>query len=422
MDPFGYGACHPPQHYLVQHWELSLTATDFIKRQVEAWSWVPNDHDARADTPRTRDDSFGYATYRELDGRWRRHSRARAIRRERDKVEELVAERIQTHGIYPDDVPPPIVYPETTPSPIYPGAAHSERPKTSDPSTEPTYVTPSSTGEAAAVADFRPAFVPGPEHPGVGWRVSRRTEPYSFEIPFEDGSRGQAPYIRFVINQKEQPVALGTEGKDKPQYYKPLCALPMPARTDAGVPAGHSLALFSVEHTARNEVDRALALVADPGAAADVHRFRMSMKRKQELFARMRDLDIAWNDWLAGAEDIDRRLRTSNISSHTKPISTIWKVWHRSPFLPDPANYPSHSVEIPLYHARSCMEKSNKALSASTATRTIPLDSAPDPTFYANTPRVAVFPFITQGSGCLAQSESSIHLDPNHMTVLTQSA
>ncbi|KAH9051087.1 hypothetical protein EDB87DRAFT_1582900 [Lactarius vividus] len=94
----------------------------------------------------------------------------------------------------------------------------------------------------------------------------------------------------------------------------------MPARTDAGVPAGHSLALFSANHTARNEVDRALALVADPGAAADVHRFRMSMKRKQELFARMRDLDIAWNDCLAGAEDIDRRLRTSNISSHIFPF------------------------------------------------------------------------------------------------------
>ncbi|KAH9059275.1 hypothetical protein EDB87DRAFT_1577750 [Lactarius vividus] len=138
----------------------------------------------------------------------------------------------------------------------------------------------------------------------------------------------------------------------------------MPARTDAGVPVGHSLALFSTEHTARNKVDRALALVADPGAAADIHRFRMSMKRKQELFARMRDLDIAWNDWLAGAEDIDRRLRASNISSH----------------------------------------------------------SAPDPMFYANMHRVAVFPFIIQGSGRLAQSELSTHPDLNHMTVLIQNA
>ncbi|KAH9052556.1 hypothetical protein EDB87DRAFT_1581699 [Lactarius vividus] len=94
----------------------------------------------------------------------------------------------------------------------------------------------------------------------------------------------------------------------------------MPARTDAGVPTGHSLALFAADHTARNEVDRALALVADPGAAADVHRFWMSMKRKQDLFARMRDLDIAWNDWLAGAEDIDRRLRASNISSRLFPF------------------------------------------------------------------------------------------------------
>ncbi|KAH9053771.1 hypothetical protein EDB87DRAFT_1580836 [Lactarius vividus] len=94
----------------------------------------------------------------------------------------------------------------------------------------------------------------------------------------------------------------------------------MPARTDAGVPVGHSLALFTTDHTARNEVDRALALVADPGAAADVHRFRLSMKRKQDLFAHMRDLDIAWNDWLAGAEDIDQRLRASNISSRIFPF------------------------------------------------------------------------------------------------------
>ncbi|KAH9052561.1 hypothetical protein EDB87DRAFT_1581695 [Lactarius vividus] len=94
----------------------------------------------------------------------------------------------------------------------------------------------------------------------------------------------------------------------------------MPARTDAGVPEGHLLALFATDHTARNEADRVLALVTDPGAAADVHQFRLSMKRKQDLFAHMRDLDIAWNDWLAGAEDIDQRLRASNISSRIFPF------------------------------------------------------------------------------------------------------
>ncbi|KAH9052858.1 hypothetical protein EDB87DRAFT_1654927 [Lactarius vividus] len=46
----------------------------------------------------------------------------------------------------------------------------------------------------------------------------------------------------------------------------------------------------------------------------------MSMRRKQELFAWMRDLNIVWNDWLAGAEDIDRRLRASNISSRIFPF------------------------------------------------------------------------------------------------------
>ncbi|KAH9053273.1 hypothetical protein EDB87DRAFT_1581104 [Lactarius vividus] len=94
----------------------------------------------------------------------------------------------------------------------------------------------------------------------------------------------------------------------------------MPARIEAGTPEGHSLVLFSEGHPARHEVDRALALVADPGAAGDVPQFRLSMKRKQDLFARMRDLDIAWNDWLAEAEGIDSRLRASNITSRIYPF------------------------------------------------------------------------------------------------------
>ncbi|KAH9065023.1 hypothetical protein EDB87DRAFT_1574745 [Lactarius vividus] len=94
----------------------------------------------------------------------------------------------------------------------------------------------------------------------------------------------------------------------------------MPPCLEAGTPAGHSLALFSEGHPAWNEVDRALALTADPGAAGDVHRFRLSMRRKQDLFARMRDLDIAWNDWLADAEGIDTRLRASNITSRIYPF------------------------------------------------------------------------------------------------------
>ncbi|KAH9052650.1 hypothetical protein EDB87DRAFT_1581560 [Lactarius vividus] len=95
----------------------------------------------------------------------------------------------------------------------------------------------------------------------------------------------------------------------------------MPPRVEAGTPEGHSLALFSDDHPARHEVDRALALVADPGAAGDVHRFRLSMKRKQALFARMRDLDIAWNDWLAEAEGIDSRIRASKHYLTYLPLS-----------------------------------------------------------------------------------------------------
>ncbi|KAH9051515.1 hypothetical protein EDB87DRAFT_1582407 [Lactarius vividus] len=170
----------------------------------------------------------------------------------------------------------------------------------------------------------------------------------------------------------------------------------MPARTDAGVPSGHSLALFSADHTARNEVDRALALVADPGAAADVHRFRMSMKRKQELFARMRDLDVAWNDWLAGAEDIDKRLRASNISSRIFP------------FLPQPL-----PRGLDIYHISEADSNDR---------RTIPLGSAPDLTFYANTLHVAAFQYITQDSVPLVQSGPFTRPDRSRIVVLTLSA
>ncbi|KAH9051423.1 hypothetical protein EDB87DRAFT_1582626 [Lactarius vividus] len=102
----------------------------------------------------------------------------------------------------------------------------------------------------------------------------------------------------------------------------------MPPRVEAGTPEGHSLALFSDDHPARHEVDHALALVADPGAAGDIHRFRLSMKRKQDLFARMRDLDIAWNDWLAEAEGIDSRIRASNITS--RDSERTWTTWRGS--------------------------------------------------------------------------------------------
>ncbi|KAH9055473.1 hypothetical protein EDB87DRAFT_1688108 [Lactarius vividus] len=405
MDPFGYGARHPPQHYHVQHWELSLTATDFIERQVEAWSWVANDHDARADTPHTRDDSFGYAT-------------ARANRRERlqrDKVEELVAERIRVHDLYPDDVPPPIVYPEVTPSPIIPPTTTTTSSTTASLSVS-TYVTPSTTGNVAATPDLRPAFTPGPDHPGEGWHVVRRNEPYAFDIPGEDGTRRTIPYIRFAINQREQPVILGTEGRDRPQYFKPLYALPMPARVEAGTLEGHSLALFSDGHPARHEVDRALALVADPGAAGDVHRFRLSMKRKQELFARMRDLDIAWNDWLADAEGIDTRLRASNITSRIYP------------FLPQPLprglDKVSHPSQSPRDHekrrrlpvltssAPRCMGRSHEPRYAYIAARPIRPGVAPARMSCAEITRsIVTSPCITQGLRDLVLPDPSTHPD-----------
>ncbi|KAH9023185.1 hypothetical protein EDB84DRAFT_1441021 [Lactarius hengduanensis] len=56
--------------------------------------------------------------------------------------------------------------------------------------------------------EFRLAEPARPEHPGPGWKIVRPTEPYSFDILFEDGTRGPPTYIRFAINQKDQPVTL----------------------------------------------------------------------------------------------------------------------------------------------------------------------------------------------------------------------
>ncbi|KAH9054677.1 hypothetical protein EDB87DRAFT_1580394 [Lactarius vividus] len=221
------------------------------------------------------------------------------------------------------------------------------------------------------------------------------------------------------------------EGKDKPQYYKPLCALPMPARTDAGVPLRHSLALFSVDHTVRNEVDRALALVADPGAAADIHHFRMSMKRKQELFACMRDLDIAWNDWLAGAEDIDRCLCASNISSCIfpfllQPLPRGLDIYHITEADSNDRRYRAHldhlEAIIPLYPIPVCTEKSNEVLFASIAIRTMLLDSVPALTCYVNTQYTVASLFITRLLERRARNGSFIRLGPSLITILTQNA
>ncbi|KAH9051031.1 hypothetical protein EDB87DRAFT_1753337 [Lactarius vividus] len=209
----------------------------------------------------------------------------------------------------------------------------------------------------------------------------------------------------------------------------PLRAIPMPARTDAGVPPGHYLALFATDHTVRNEVDRALVLVADPGAAADVHRFRLLMQRKQELFAHMRDLDIAWNNWLAGAEEINQHLRASNISSRIYPffpqplprselISIISMGSHLSPFHPVPATYPPQPVAIPLYAAWSCTEKSHETVSVSTATKVTQLDYALDLTSCVSTLRIAMFLSITRALEPHAQGMLFICLDLSHTITL----
>ncbi|KAH9051852.1 hypothetical protein EDB87DRAFT_1582084 [Lactarius vividus] len=171
----------------------------------------------------------------------------------------------------------------------------------------------------------------------------------------------------------------------------------MPARVEAGTPEGHSLALFSEGHPARHEVDRALALVADPGAAGDIHRFRLSMKRKQDLFARMRDLDIAWNDWLAEAESIDSRLQASNITSQIYPflpqplpcgLNIIWRVSHLCRCRRDRAS--PRSLKTRASNDPDCMAKNHEGLSASIAARDTLHDSAPARTSYAASIRFGV--------------------------------
>ncbi|KAH9050769.1 hypothetical protein EDB87DRAFT_1583256 [Lactarius vividus] len=183
----------------------------------------------------------------------------------------------------------------------------------------------------------------------------------------------------------------------------------MPARMDVGVLPGHSLALFATDHTARNEVDWALALVADLGAAADVHQFRLSMRWKQELFARMRDLDVAWNDWLAGAEEIDQR---------SELILIISTDLHLSPFHPVHTMYPPLPVAIPLYAVQSCMGKSHKTVSVSTATRITQRDYALNLTSCVRMLRVAMFLSTTRALEPCAQGISFIRLGPSRTIVL----
>ncbi|KAH9054624.1 hypothetical protein EDB87DRAFT_1580439 [Lactarius vividus] len=185
----------------------------------------------------------------------------------------------------------------------------------------------------------------------------------------------------------------------------------MPACIEARTPAGHSLALFSEGHPARNEVDRALALTVDPGAAGDVHRFQLSMRRKQELFTRMRDLDIAWNDWLAEAEGIDSRLRASNITSRIypflpQPLPRGLDVYHiTEPGSNDRLGRLFRHVTLP-WNAPYCTTKNAEARSASTVKIVIWHDSVRGPTSYARIPRAAMSRSVTCVSTIHVQLES----------------
>ncbi|KAH9052206.1 hypothetical protein EDB87DRAFT_1581922 [Lactarius vividus] len=207
----------------------------------------------------------------------------------------------------------------------------------------------------------------------------------------------------------------------------------MPARIEVRTPAGHSLALFSEGHMARNKVDRALALTADPGAAGDVHRFRLSMRRKQELFTRMRDLDIAWNDWLAEAEGIDSRLRASNITSHStyttllnpgltiadsEPTWIIWMDSRRYPSRLGPGKLSRHAI-LP-WNSPYYTTKNVEVRSASTVKITTQHSSAHGPTSNARTPRTAAFRSVIRVSTICAWLESYRLLARYPTTDLTQ--
>ncbi|KAH9057377.1 hypothetical protein EDB87DRAFT_1578758 [Lactarius vividus] len=212
----------------------------------------------------------------------------------------------------------------------------------------------------------------------------------------------------------------------------------MPPRTEAGTPEGHSLALFSDDHPARHEVDRALALVADPGAAGDIHRFRLSMRRKQDLFARMRDLDIAWNDWLAEAEGIDSRIRASNITSRIypylpQPLPRGLDVYHITELHSNDRRFRAHMdhldglapLPVPPPHAREStvtlrasrdrhyMTKKFGGLYVSTAAEGIQRGNVHDRMFCAeNIRHVVTSLFITLGS------ERRVRLAPCILPVL----
>ncbi|KAH9053757.1 hypothetical protein EDB87DRAFT_1580854 [Lactarius vividus] len=169
----------------------------------------------------------------------------------------------------------------------------------------------------------------------------------------------------------------------------------MPARTEARTPAGHSLALFSKGHTAHNEVDHALALTADPGAAGDIHRFRLSMRRKQELFTRMRDLDIAWNDCHYHADLMYIILQNLGLTIVGSELTwTTWMASRRYPFRPG-LGRPFRHVTFP-WNAPYCMTKNAEARSASIVKIVIRRDSVRGPTSYACIPRAAMSRSVTR--------------------------
>ncbi|KAH9031986.1 hypothetical protein EDB84DRAFT_1438730 [Lactarius hengduanensis] len=159
------------------------------------------------------------------------------------------------------------------------------------------------------------------DHPGPGWLVYVPDDPRMppVNIPTGRGGYEVARYVRYVIDQFDEPVSMGTRGRGQPHYGGVLTAQNRPRDHNPNIRDDHLYSLHAdFSHT--REIDLALTSLGDPGVLADVHRLRRSLAQKRELLQSQHTLELAWKDWSSKANEVDRRLIHANVISCITPM------------------------------------------------------------------------------------------------------
>ena len=157
------------------------------------------------------------------------------------------------------------------------------------------------------------------------------------------------PYLRYTLADDE-PVLLGTQGRDQTVHHAELVAMPAPPPPFPSSVQDNDLELLYLDHPFNWAVNHALYRLGDAGVLADVHRYRTSyghlraLKRENEKLTRIigaiqkeqeaHNLEIrTFTDRIKG---IKQRLTDARVRTRLHPILARLSIegMHQDPLYP----------------------------------------------------------------------------------------